>query len=147
MIRISVASLAVFAPAEICSSQRWAGNSDFMVCADNLPDNVCQVFLAQAWSTDRAMEEFHKEMERGQTLKEGLQGDMNETIESLWEDTNNLQDDMAKVMALAQANKATAAKMLQSVMSLQATTAALVTAMNDLIPMVWHQGVLLQDMQ
>ena len=137
----------IFSPVGICSSQRWAGNSDFMVQSDNLPDNVCQVFLAQAWSTDRAMEEFHKEMERGQTLKEGLQGDMNETIESLWEDTNNLQDDMAKVMALAQANKATAAKMLQSVMSLQATTAALVTAMNDLIPMVWHQGVLLQDMQ
>jgi hypothetical protein len=86
-------------------------------------------------------------MEQGQTLKEGLQGDMNEMVGSLWEDTNNLQDDMAKVMALAWANKATAPKMLQCVTSLKATAAALVTAVNDLTPVVWHQGALLQDMQ
>ncbi len=47
------------------------------------------------------MEEFCKEMEHGQLLKEGLQGDMNETVESIWEDTNKLQNEMAKVMALA----------------------------------------------
>ncbi len=88
-----------------------------MVRADDVPDSVCQVFLAQAQSADQAMEEFCKEMEQGETLKEGLQGDMNEMVESLWEDTNILQDDMAKVMALAWANKETAAKTLQSVMS------------------------------
>jgi hypothetical protein len=32
-------------------------------------------------------------------------------------------------------------------MSFKATAAALVTAANDLIPMVWHQGALLPDMQ
>jgi hypothetical protein len=72
---------------------------------------------------------------------------MNETAKTLWEDTNDLQDEMAKVTVLARVNKATAAKMLQSDTSLEATTAALVTAVNDLIPMVWCQGTLLQDMQ
>ncbi len=48
------------------------GDSAFMVQADNVPDSVRQVFLAQARSADRAMEEFFKEMERSQTLKEGL---------------------------------------------------------------------------
>ncbi len=123
------------------------GNSAYMVHADNVLDSICQVFLAQAWSADWAMEEFCKEMEQGQTRKEGIQGDMNEMVESLWEDTNNLQDDMAKVMVYARANEATAAKMLQSITSLKATAAALVMAVNDLIPMAWHQGALLQDMQ
>ena len=72
---------------------------------------------------------------------------MNETAKTLWEDTNDLQDEMAKVTVLARAKEATAAKMLQSITSLKATTAALVTAVNDLIPVVWCQGPLLQDMQ
>jgi hypothetical protein len=123
------------------------GNSAFMVCAGDVPNSVHQVFLAQARSADWAMEEFCKEMERSQTLKERLQGDMNEMVESLWEDTNNLQDEMAKDMALACANKATTAKTLQSAMSLEATTAALMIVVNDLIPVVQCQGVLLHDMQ
>jgi hypothetical protein len=72
---------------------------------------------------------------------------MNERVESLWEDTDNLQNDMAKVMVLVWANKGTTTKMLQSVTSLEATAAALVEAVNDLIPVVWCQGALLQDMQ
>jgi uncharacterized protein YigA (DUF484 family) len=61
---------------------------------------------------------------------------MHEMVEALWDDTDNLQEDMEKVMALTRANKSTAAKTLQSMTSLKATTAALVTAVNDLIPMV-----------
>jgi hypothetical protein len=72
---------------------------------------------------------------------------MNEMVKSLWEDTNNLQDYTAKVMALARANKATTAKTLKSITSLQATAAALATAANVLIPVVRRQGALLQDMQ
>jgi hypothetical protein len=120
MIGISVASLAIFSPAGICSLRC---NSAFIDCADDVPDNICQVFLAQAWSADWVMEEFCKETEQGQSLKEGLHGSMNEVVESLWEDTTNLQDDMAKVMALAWANKTTSAKTLQSVMSLEAFVA------------------------
>jgi hypothetical protein len=84
------------------------------------------------------MENFCKEMEQGQKLKGGLHGNMNETVESLWEDTDNLQDDMVKVMALARANKATTVKMLQSSTSLKVTAATLMIAVNDLIPVVWR---------
>jgi hypothetical protein len=119
-------------------------DSAFIVQADDIPNSICWVFLAQAWSAEQAMEEFYKKLECRQ---EGLQGDMNEMVESLWEDTNDLQDDMANVMALAWANEATAIKMLQSVTSLKATAAVLVMAVNDLIPVVWHQGALLQDTQ
>jgi hypothetical protein len=123
------------------------GDSAFMVHADDVPDGIYQVFLAQVQSADRAMEDFCKEMEQGQELKDGLHGEMNEMVESLWEDTEYLQDNMAKVMALARANEATTAKTLQSMTSLKAIAAALVTAVNDLIPVVWRQGALLQDMQ
>ncbi len=119
-----------------------------MVCMDGVPDSICQVFLlAQAQSAVPVVEDFCKEMEQGQKLKDGLHINMNEMVESLWEDIDNLQDDMGKVMALARANKATASKMLQSVMSLKATAAALMTVVNDIVPVVWHQGALLQDMQ
>jgi hypothetical protein len=118
-----------------------------MVQADNILDDVCQVYLAQAQSADHAMEQFCKEMEQGQMLKVGLHSKMNEMVESLWEDTDNLQEDMAKVMALAWANEAITAKMLQNMTLIVATTAALVTAVNDLIPMVQCQGALLEDVQ
>ncbi len=122
-------------------------DSAFMVCAEDVPDSVHQIFITQACSVDRAMEDFCKEMERGKQLQDGLHGNMHETVKSLWEDTDYLQDDMAKEMVLAWANESTATKMLQSVMSLKATAAALVTAVNDLIPVVWCQGALLQNMQ
>jgi hypothetical protein len=83
----------------------------------------------------------------GQTATGRVTCDMHEMVEALWDDTDNLQEDMAKVMALARANKSTTAKTLQSVTSLKTTTAALATAVNDLIPVVWRQGTLLQDMQ
>jgi hypothetical protein len=123
------------------------GNSAFMVRVEDIPDSVCEVFIAQACSADHAIEDFCKEMEEGQKLTDRLHSNMNETVGSLLEDTDNLQDDMAKVVALAGTHKVTAAKMLQSMTSLAATAAALVTVVNDLIPVVWCQGALLQDMQ
>jgi hypothetical protein len=41
------------------------GNSAFMVRGDNVLYSVRQVFIAQACSADRAMEDFCKEMEQG----------------------------------------------------------------------------------
>ena len=92
------------------------------------------------------MEDICKGMEWGKQLQDWLHNNMHKMVEALLDDTDNLQEDMEKVMALTRANKSTAAKTLQSMTSLKATTAALVTAVNDLIPMVWCQGALLQDM-
>ncbi len=95
---------------------------------------------------DRALEDFYKEFEWGKQLQDKLHNNMHKTVEALLDDMDNLQEDMVKVVALTRANKSTAAKTLQSMTSLKATTAALVTAVNDLIPMLRHQGALLQDM-
>jgi hypothetical protein len=117
-----------------------------MVRADDVLDGIHQVSIAQARSADCAMEDFCKEMEWGKQLQDRLHDKMHKMVESLWDDTDNLQEYMSKVMALAWANKSTPAKTLQRMTSLEATAAALVTAVNNLISVVWHQGALMQNM-